>query len=96
MGSRAEALAAGVPVITTDRVATAANLGDAAFVIPANALDPLVHALDTALGDEALRKALSARGLARAGCYSWKETAQSTYRVYRCIAEDRWQSCASE
>ncbi len=82
-----EAMACGAPVVTTDRVAAAADLGDAAFLIPANALDPLVNALDTTLGDEELRKTLSARGLARAANFSWKATALATCRAYEQVAD---------
>ena len=90
-----EAMACGVPVITTDRVAVAADLRDAAFLIPANALEPLVNALDRTLSDKALRKTLSERGLARARSYSWEATASATYRVYQGVADNRKKICAS-
>lgn len=90
-----EAMACGAPVITTDPVAAAASLGDSALLVPANALAPLVDALDNVLADEGLRKTLSARGLARAASYSWKATAQATHDVYRLVAGKRRLSCAS-
>jgi glycosyltransferase involved in cell wall biosynthesis len=78
-----EAMACGTPVLTTESVGAASESGQAAWTIPADALDPLVAALDNLLADEEIRQKLSAAGLARAQRYSWQVAAQSTWQIYR-------------
>jgi glycosyltransferase involved in cell wall biosynthesis len=81
-----EAMACGTPVLTTDAVGMVSGTTEAAWTIPANALDPLVTALEQLLSDEALRQRLSEAGLARAGSCTWRDTARLTWQIYRKTA----------
>jgi len=78
-----EAMACGTPVLTTETVGAASESGQAVWAIPADALDPLVAALDRLLSDEGIRQKLSAAGLARAQSCTWRAAAESTWEVYR-------------
>ncbi len=73
-----EAMAAGVPVITTDAPALQEVSGEAARIA---ALDELETALTTSLaelaGDEGERARLAAAGRARAATFSWIETSRA-------------------
>lgn len=80
-----EAMACGAPVLTTNRVGIAADLGDAAWLVPAHELDPLADALDQILADEALGRSLSEQGLAFTQSRSWRATARLTWNVYRNV-----------
>ena len=84
-----EAMACGAPVLTTDRVGLAADLGNAAWMVPADELDPLADALDGILAIQELRRSLSARGLAFTQGRSRQATAQLTWNVYRNVVGNR-------
>jgi glycosyltransferase involved in cell wall biosynthesis len=77
-----EAMARGVPGACADRASMPEVAGDAALLFdPADA-----HAIRTVverlLGDAELRHDLTARGLRRAGEFSWKRTARETAAAY--------------
>jgi glycosyltransferase involved in cell wall biosynthesis len=78
-----EAMASGVPVITsnTSSLFEIAE-GYASLVDPLN-VEQLADAIGTALTDEALRQQLIAAGRNRANQFSWKQTAEETLRVYQ-------------
>jgi glycosyltransferase involved in cell wall biosynthesis len=83
-----EAMAYGVPVITT----TAGSLaevtpGAARLVDPTNA-DDVAGALVEVLGSAEVRAALSQRGLARARAFSWERCARQTWDVLASAAEE--------
>lgn len=78
-----EAMACGVPVITTAVGALIENVGDAGLLIPPNDEDALAQAMLMVNRDQALRQRLQDQGLARAALYSWRQTAQKTLSVYR-------------
>jgi glycosyltransferase involved in cell wall biosynthesis len=81
-----EAMACATPVLTTASVCAAAGVGDAAWSIQTDALEPLVAALDRLLSDEGLRRTLAGRGLICSQGYTWQETAKKTWHVYKTIA----------
>jgi glycosyltransferase involved in cell wall biosynthesis len=80
-----EAMAAGVPVVTTRTGAIPETVGDAAILVEPGDRDGLVAALVTATSDEAQRATLIERGRARAARYSWDDTAASMVRLYRSL-----------
>jgi alpha-1,3-rhamnosyl/mannosyltransferase len=84
-----EAMACGAPVLTSDRVAIAADLGNAAWSVPANELDPLADGLDRILADQELGRSLSEQGLAFTQSRSWRATARATWNVYRNVVSHR-------
>jgi glycosyltransferase involved in cell wall biosynthesis len=80
-----EAMAAGAPVVASDRGALPeVTAGAALHVAPAP--EPLADALGQVLADPALRERLRAAGLARAAEFSWERTARETLAVYRAAA----------
>jgi glycosyltransferase involved in cell wall biosynthesis len=78
-----EAMACGVPVVAAARGSLPEVVGDAGLLIDPEQPADLAAALERILTDEGLRADLVARGLARAACFSWSETARQTLAVYR-------------
>ena len=66
-----EAMACGVPVVTSDRSATAEVARDAAILIDPDSDQELAAGMQRALTDELLRSRLIAAGLLRSQHYSW-------------------------
>jgi glycosyltransferase involved in cell wall biosynthesis len=81
-----EAMACGVPVVTSHTGAIAEMVGDAALLVDANDTASIVTGMQRGLRDEALRTTLRTRGLARAAAFTWQRTAQATLDVYRQVA----------
>jgi glycosyltransferase involved in cell wall biosynthesis len=81
-----EAMACGTPVVTSDGSALAEVAGDAALLVDPRDTDALARALERLLADEALRAELRARGLERAGDFSWERAARETLAVYHAVA----------
>lgn len=78
----AEAAAAGVPIVITDRCGVAEFLDGAAMVIPCS--EPAVtEALGRVLEDETLRLRLAAAGPVAARRQSWEEVARRQDAIYR-------------
>jgi glycosyltransferase involved in cell wall biosynthesis len=82
----AEAAAAGAPVVVTDTCGVAGFFHeDEALVVP-DRLDDLVDAIRRVLSDQALRRRLSAGGLAAARRMSWDQVTDAQERIYRAAA----------
>jgi alpha-1,3-rhamnosyl/mannosyltransferase len=84
-----EALASGIPTITTDSSAMAENLRGAAELVPAGDVQALTAAMRRLLRDPALRTERRARGLERAARFRWEETARQTRACYEELADRR-------
>ncbi len=80
-----EAMAAGAPVVASDRGALPEVTAGAALHVDPTP-EPLAEALGQVLADAALRDRLRAAGLARAAEFSWERTARETLAVYRAAA----------
>ena len=78
-----EAMAAGVPVVSSGSGALAEVLDGGALLIDPRSVDEIADALARVLGDAELRAELLAKGRARAARFSWEETASRTREVYR-------------
>ncbi|MEA2155983.1 MAG: hypothetical protein QOE11_2123 [Solirubrobacteraceae bacterium] len=76
-----EAMAAGTPVLTSDRSSLPEVAGDAAILVDPTDVASIRAGLARALGDEGLRAALSARGRERARDFSWERCARETLAV---------------
>jgi glycosyltransferase involved in cell wall biosynthesis len=77
-----EAMACGLPAVTTDSSSLRELAADAALVVEPGSSEALEEAMGRILEDRALRDRLRAKGLARAAEFSWEETARQTVRVY--------------
>lgn len=78
-----EAMACGVPVITTASSAMQDQVGDAAILTPPGDEQALYEAIDRLIHDPELRRMLSVRGRSRAAQFTWQTTAQKTLQVYQ-------------
>ena len=77
-----EALACGVPTITTNASSLPEAAGDAALLVPPDDTAALAEALEQLLGDSSLRASLAARGPRQAARFNWRAAACDTARVY--------------
>jgi glycosyltransferase involved in cell wall biosynthesis len=78
-----EAMAAGVPVLTSNRSALPEVAGGAAILVDPLNTDEIGEALRNLTGSPELRKDLELRGKARAELFTWKQAVQKTWNVYR-------------
>ena len=78
-----EAMAAGVPVITSNRSALPEVAGDAAILINPESTDELTAAINRLAVDQQLREDLKQKGLARAQQRCWGKAVSQTWDVYR-------------
>jgi glycosyltransferase involved in cell wall biosynthesis len=77
-----EAMAHGVPVVTSRRGALAEVAGDAAALIDPEDTDELAGQLAALATNEELRADLSRRGRERASSFSWESALEKTWAVY--------------
>jgi glycosyltransferase involved in cell wall biosynthesis len=80
-----EAMAHGVPVITSQCSAMPEVAGDAALLVDPLNIDQLAHALTRLAGDEDLRDDLIARGRARVPRFTWDSAVAQTWAVYEKV-----------
>lgn len=78
-----EAMASGTPVLASHEASIPEVLGGAGLLLDARDVSAWRDAIIRIVNDEALRRDLQARGLARAATYTWQRTAQITLKVYR-------------
>jgi glycosyltransferase involved in cell wall biosynthesis len=80
-----EAMASGLPVVTSGAGGLAEVAGDAAVLVSGREAQPYVTALRQLAEDRSWRGSLVERGRQRAGHYRWIETARRTAEVYRSL-----------
>jgi glycosyltransferase involved in cell wall biosynthesis len=78
-----EAMAHGVPVVTSNRSALVEVAGDAALLVDPYDVEELGCALERLMNDLELRAKLSNLGRARAKHYTWERAVKATYTIYR-------------
>jgi glycosyltransferase involved in cell wall biosynthesis len=78
-----EAQAVGVPCVVTDVPALVEVAGGAALVVPTEDPDALAAAIGRLAGDTGLRSQLAAAGRTNAARYTWRRSAELTWRAYR-------------
>ncbi|WP_299592100.1 glycosyltransferase family 4 protein [uncultured Microbulbifer sp.] len=85
-----EAMACGVPVISSDGGALPEVVGDAGIVVPAGDSDALAHAIEKVLSDNELRATLGRAGRQRIEeKFSWQVAAKHLVAYYRGIIGSR-------
>jgi glycosyltransferase involved in cell wall biosynthesis len=77
-----EAMACGVPVITSNTSSLPEIVGEAGVLVDPMDADALAAALVALVGDPERRAALRTAGLARAALFSWERAARETMVVY--------------
>ncbi len=89
-----EAMAAGAPVICSDRGAMAEVAGDAALTVEPTDAEALARAI-ARLDEPGVRERLVGQGRERVTHLSWERTARETLEIYRhVVAERRARGCA--
>ncbi len=78
-----EAMAHGVPVVTSNRSALVEVAGDAALLVNPDDTDEIATALHRLIDDPELGRKLTQLGKARAKLYTWERAVAETYRVYK-------------
>jgi len=81
-----EAMAAGVPVITSGGGTLAEIAGGAARLVDASSVESIRQGLDEVLSSEELRKDLRAKGEVRERQFTWQRTARLTVDAWRRAA----------
>ena len=84
-----EAMAAGIPVISTRRGALPEVYGEAAIYFECGDAKELADRISELWGDERLRAEISERGRERASHFTWDETARKTLSIYRQVCLER-------
>ena len=77
-----EAMACGCPVVCANRASLPEVAGDAALYCAPDDPEEVAMLLQKIIEDEKFRGKLRAKSLARAGRFSWKQTAEETYRIF--------------
>jgi glycosyltransferase involved in cell wall biosynthesis len=82
----AEAMAAGVPCVVSNRACLPEIAGEAAMIIDPDRPEEFAGSIHGILEDQEVRESLIARGRERAAGYSWSDTARKTLELYRDVA----------
>lgn len=77
-----EAMACGVPVITSRIASLPEIVADAGILIPVDDIEALSEAMRQVLLDDVLKQKLIHDGLLQAKKFSWERTAELTWKVY--------------
>ncbi len=81
----AEAMACGVPVVTSDRGAMREVTGGAAVLVDPENVDSIAEGMERALSDQALRGECIQRGRKRARMFTWQTAAERVTSALRAM-----------
>ncbi len=84
-----EAMASGVPVLTSNTTSLPEVVGDAGLMVDPDDVDGLRERLRQLLEDRAFADSLGQLGLVRAQTFSWERCAQETFAVYQKVMQQR-------
>ena len=76
-----EAMACGVPVITSNVTAMPEISGDAALLVDPRSVEQISRAMERITSDTGLRQQLVEKGISRAACFSWQDTVQKVRKL---------------
>jgi glycosyltransferase involved in cell wall biosynthesis len=77
-----EAMAAGTPVLTSNRSALPEVAGGAALLVDPESVEEIAEGLRSLARNEELRQDLAARGTARARLFTWEKAVRETWSLY--------------
>lgn|SRR5574341_92564 len=83
-----EAMACGVPVVSSNNSSIAEVSGEAALLLDPSNLKEMADALEKVLLETSLRQSMVTLGLERAKIFSWKKTTQETLKVYQELLQN--------
>jgi len=78
-----EAMASGVPVITSNTSSLPEVVGDAAILVNPQNVENIVNSIFSLNNNQKLRNDLIQKGLAQSKKYNWKSSATNLYTIYR-------------
>jgi glycosyltransferase involved in cell wall biosynthesis len=81
-----EAMACGLPVLTSFGSSLEEVAGDAAVLVDPMSEESIARGLGKLLSDSSLRARLGQAGLARSACFSFRKAAEQTIGVYELVA----------
>ena len=81
-----EALACGVPIVTSNAYGLREVAGEAAILVDPQDPSQVAQALTDLLGDSALREKMAARSLERAAAFTWDRCAGRTLEILESVA----------
>jgi glycosyltransferase involved in cell wall biosynthesis len=83
-----EAMAAGVPIVTSTSSALPEVAGDAALLVDPRDTDALANALKRLSEDRELGQELTRKGKSRVRDFSWEQAVRQTWAVYQIVRKD--------
>lgn len=83
-----EAMASGVPALSSDRSSLPEVAGDAALLVDPEDIDALTAGLERLLDDGGWRRSARDRGLEQARHFSWQRCVEKTVGVYQRLLEE--------
>ncbi|MFL5735843.1 MAG: glycosyltransferase family 4 protein [Actinomycetota bacterium] len=83
-----EAMAAGTPVLTSDRSSLPEVAGDAALLVDPSSEEEIARGIERLLTDSELRTRLREAGLERARSFTWDRTARETAEALHAVAAE--------
>ena len=84
-----EAMASGVPVMTSKTSSLPEVAGDAALLVDPASIEEMAAGMLRLVSDQDLRSCCRERGIARARLFTWERCARETLQVLREAVEDR-------
>ena len=81
-----DAMAFGVPVLTSNVSALPEVAGDAALLVDPTDVQAIAQGLNKLTSDETLREHFARRGIARSREFNWKTAVEETWKIYRELA----------
>jgi glycosyltransferase involved in cell wall biosynthesis len=80
-----EAMACGIPVITSNVASLPEVVGDAALIVNPFDIDSIFNGMECLISDRELREDLSRKAISQAKRFSWSNTASMTMNVYQSV-----------
>lgn len=84
-----EAMACGVPVVTSTASSLPEVAGDAALLVDPYSPEQIAEAVYRILTDKSLASRLKSAGIRQAAKFTWEKTALQTFEVYKIAAKER-------
>ena len=78
-----DAMARGLPVLTSNISALPEVAGDAALLVDPADTTSIAEGLSQLIEDHGLRQRLARQGLARSAGFTWERTVEETWKVYQ-------------